>query len=247
MLADQSYIGKGRLFLSPYGGGAGGYEVGNVSKLEFSVSEEKKELLDYTSAGGGKRNSRSRITGVNVAMTLHDINSDNLSAAVFGSKAAVTAGAIVDEAITAYLGALSRTLYQIDTAVAPVVTHTTGTPTYVAGTDYEVTSAGIVALAGGAITAAQALKIDYTKEAGNVVEALTESSQEWVMTFVGLNEAQSGKAVTIDIHRIKFGPLSNLSVIADDFAGLELSGEALSDATKVGASISKYFKVTQAS
>lgn len=246
MLADQSYIGKGRVFLAPYGGG-GGFEVGNVSKLEFSVSEEKKELLDHTSAGGGKRNSLSRITGVNVAMTLHDLNADNLKAAVFGAKASVAAGTVVDEAITGYLGGLSRTAFQIDTAVAPVVTHTSGTPTYVAGTDYEVTSAGIIALDGGAITDAQALKIDYTKDAGNVVEALTTTAQEYVLTFVGLNEAQSGKAVTIDIWRIKFGPLSNLSVIGDDFAALELAGEALSDSTKVGASISKYFKVTQAS
>lgn len=241
--ADFSYIGKGRVFLGPYGGGGAAIEVGNVSKLEFSVDEEKKDLLDYTSAGGGKRNSLSRISAVNVNMTLHDLDSDNLARAVFGSSSAVTAGAVTGEAHTAYIGGLVRFNNVPNATIAPVVTGSGGTPTYTAGTDYEVVGGGVVILEGGAITDALAIEVGYTKVAGNVVEALTSTSQEYTLTFVGLNEAQSGKAVVVDVHRAKFSPLSNLALIGDDFAALDLNGESLSDSTVVGAGLSKFFKV----
>ena len=61
-IADASYIGKGEIFLGPYAGGAAMVSIGNVAELTFSHGTEKKELLDYTSAGGGKANSIERIT-----------------------------------------------------------------------------------------------------------------------------------------------------------------------------------------
>ena len=78
-IADASYIGKGEIFLGPYAGGAAMISVGNVAELTFSHETEKKELADYTSAGGGKANSLERITGVTMSMKAHDINSANLA------------------------------------------------------------------------------------------------------------------------------------------------------------------------
>lgn len=305
---DYSYIGKGKVYLAPYGSGPARF-VGNVSALSFSVSEEKKELLDYTSSGGGKCNSISRISAVEASMTLANLSPKNIAAATFGAVSAVTAGAVTNELQTGYLGGLVQTDYMINTAVAPVVEATNGlaavtranTTAYalnaymvlatpdgnfykattagtsaaspptmnttlgatttdgtvvwtnmgkvllVVTTDYTVSAAGIFIEDAARFTDGQGLTIDYTKKAGNVVEALTESAGSYTLIFDGLNEAQSGRAVTITLHKIKFGPLREFGIIGDDFANLEMAGEVLSDDLVTTTGLSKYFKVAMAS
>lgn len=246
-IADASYIGKGEIFLGPYAAGAAIVSIGNVAELTFSHETEKKELLDYTSAGGGKANSIERITGVTMTMKAHDVNATNLALGAFGSTSAVTAAAVSNEPHAAYKGGLLPLAFVPDLSVAPVVTNVAGTTTYTAGTDYVVTGAGIYVLTGSTIPNSVAgavnVHVDYTKKAVNVVEALVNSAQEYKLIFAGLNEAQSGKQVIITVHRFKPGAAQNIAYLGDDYAALDLPGEALSDSAITGAGLSKFYKV----
>lgn len=242
---EQSYIGKGSIFLGPTDGSAKARNIGNCAKLELAISEDKKELPDYQNSGGGVANSISRISGIEASITLHDISAENLALAVFGSTSAVAAGTVTDEPHTAYLGGLVRLTNLPDTSTI-VVTDSTGTTTYVMDTDYSVNEAGIVPLSTGSIADGSAILVDYTKKAGNVIQAVINSGQEFTMTFVGLNEAQSGKPVVVDLYRVKFSPSQGLGFIGDDFAAMDLTGSVLKDTSKSGAGISQYFKVEQA-
>ncbi len=76
-----------------------------------------------------------------------------------------------------------------------------------------------------------------------MIQALVNSGDEYHFLFDGLNEAQSGKKVVLDIFKVKFTPASSLSFIGDDFGSLELKGIALADVTKTGQGTSSYFKV----
>ncbi len=245
-MADRSYIGKGKVYLGPYGGGGALVSVGNCSRLELSIDEEKKELLDFTSAGGGKANVVSRITGVTVGMTLHDISPENLAKALRGTSSAVTAAAVTNEAHTAYKGGLVVFDNLPDPAQPVTVTGAGGTPTYTEGTDYVRTRTGIEVLAGGGIADGSTIEVDYTKAASDVVEALTQAGAEFTLVFDGLNEAQGGKAVSVRLHRVKFSPAQGLGFIADEFAGLELTGEVLKDESITGSGLSQYLQVTLA-
>ena len=123
-MADFSYIGAGKLFMRVVGAAAGFVHVGNVSALSFAISEDVKELKDYTQGGGGTYNSVRRISGVEASMTLHDLSADNLALAVFGNTNAIAAGAVSAEALgNVYQGSLAPTAYPLDTAVAPTVLH----------------------------------------------------------------------------------------------------------------------------
>jgi hypothetical protein len=117
-----------------------------------------------------------------------------------------------------------------------------GKVTLVVDTDYTVSGSGILLDAAARITDGETFQIDYTKAAGSVIEALTSSAQEYELVFEGLNEAQSGKAVSVQAYRVKIGAAKNLGLITDDFASLEMSGRVLKDATKTGSGISQYFK-----
>ncbi len=235
------YLGSGKIYARTAGAAAGLLELGNASKLEISVKEDKQKLKDYSKPGGGTYSSVSRISEATMMMTLNDLNKTNVARAIFGTDSAVTGATIVDEAVTAYKGAIVPLLHPSPTAVT--VSHTSGTPSYVANTDYEVRAGGIYIIPAGAITDAQALKVDYTYAAYDKVEAMTSSSILMELHFEGLNEANSGKPVIVDIYKAQLSPTKAFSLLGDKFADLEVEAEILADPSKTGVGISQYFRV----
>tara|TARA_R110000868_G_scaffold19036_4_gene82369 strand:+ start:170 stop:907 length:738 start_codon:yes stop_codon:yes gene_type:complete len=244
-MADYSYLGSGKVYLRVAGAAAPRLEVGNVSALSFSIAENVIVLKDFTNQGGGTYNEVRRIDTVEVAMTMHDLSSDNLNRALFGTSATTAAGAVTAEVQTAYKNGLVSTARPINTASSVTVTNSAASTTYVANTDYEVRKGGIFVLTAGAITDAQSIKITYTGLAFDLTQAIVNSAQEYEMFFEGLNEARSGKPVLISAFRVKLGAAQNLSLIGEEFAALEVSGKILADSTK-GAGLSKYFTVAVA-
>ena len=109
-MADFSYIGSGKVYLrdrdaSPQ---LGLVEVGNCSALNFAVTEDVKELKDFTQPGGGTYNEVRRISAVECQITMHDISGKNLSRALYGTATDVASGSVTNESATAYPGALIR-------------------------------------------------------------------------------------------------------------------------------------------
>ncbi len=75
------------------------------------------------------------------------------------------------------------------------------------------------------------------------IEALTTGAQTFEMVFAGINEAATGKTVTVTVHRAKIGAAQGLGFIGDEFAALEITGEVLIDTSIVGAGLSQFFKI----
>lgn len=234
------YLGSGKIYARVAGAAAGLMEIGNASKLELAVKEDKQKLKDFTKPGGGTYTSVSRISEATLSMTLNDLNKTNVARAVFGTESAITGAAVTDETVTAYKGALVPLAHPNPTSV--VVTGSAGTPTYVANTDYEVRPGGIYILAAGAIADAASLKVDYSYAAYDKVEAMTSSSITLELHFEGLNEANSGKPVIVDVYRAQLSPTKALSLLGESFADLQIEAEILADTSKTGAGISQYFR-----
>jgi len=236
--SDKSYIGKGIMY-------ADGIDMGNAISAVFNIEEETKEQKNFRTSGGGNRNSLSRISSVNLSITLTDFTASNIAKGVRGSTSAVTAAAVTDESIAAPASLtgdpLVLTANVIDTAETVTVTSDPAGTTYTADTDYTVTSAGILILDSGSISASDDLLITYTKKAVDVVQALVNSGSEYEITFVGLNESQSDSPVVVTAHRVKFTPASEKQLIGDEFGNLVLEGEVLQDDTKNGTTVSQYF------
>lgn len=244
---QYAYIGKGSIYGRVKGSAAAKRRFGNCSKLTLDVSEERKTMPDYESAGGGIAASARRVTDVQASMTLHELSPENLAMALYGEVAAVTAASVTDEPHTAYVGGLIRFTTVPDRAETVTVTDDAGTTTYTEGTDYKRVNSGIEILAGGAIVDGASILVDYTKAAGSIIQALLNSAQDYELTFDGLNEARSGKPVVIDIHCLKLGVLNTLDAIGDEFAGMEIPGDVLKDESVIGTGLSQYFKVEMVS
>lgn len=75
------------------------------------------------------------------------------------------------------------------------------------------------------------------------IEALTTGAQVFEMVFDGVNEAATGKTVTVTVHRAKIGAAQGLGFIGDEFAALEITGEVLIDTSITTAGLSQFFKI----
>lgn len=75
------------------------------------------------------------------------------------------------------------------------------------------------------------------------IEALTTGAQTFEMVFEGVNEAATGKTVTVTVHRAKVGAAQGLGFIGDDFGSLEITGEVLIDTSIVTPGLSQFFKI----
>jgi hypothetical protein len=237
---DQSYIGKGKVFIQPAGGEM--RFLSNATSMAIAITEEEKKLKDYTAQGGGNRNVLSRIDEIKINFELTDISPENIALALAGTVDDVEAGTVEDEAVTAVVGAISTLAYVGATDVT--VTNEDGTETYALNTDYEVTGAGISVVPGSTILSGETLLVSYSYGAQKAVEALTDSSREYRIVFDGLNEAQSGSPRVVDFYRLKFSPTSGMGYIGDDFDSLTLSATLLRDSTKPSGK-SAYFKDVQ--
>jgi hypothetical protein len=228
----ESYIGSGIVYVD-------GRDVGNASGVKIDIEQETKSQPNFR-GGGGNAAEITKVKGVKLSMTMNDFSNPNMALALRGKVEVLASGAVTDEALNAVLDGLAETAAMIDTSVAPVVKHTTGTPVYVAGTDYVVSAGGIRALSAGAITEGQALKVSYTKKAGNAMQALTESGKTVKVVIDGVNDA-TGKPWTLKFYKWTPSPTAGLDLIGDDFGSFDIEGGVLADASIVATGKSKFF------
>lgn len=108
--------------------------------------------------------------------------------------------------------------------------------------EYEINSSGIYIPDNSTkiSSAGTPVSVGYTTTTGSTIEALVSAGAEYHVIFSGTNMARDGKAVTVDLYRIKFGPPKDLAFISDDFASMVLTATVLKDDTKTGANISAF-------
>lgn len=244
---NWSFKGRGEVYMEDIEAGGGLMSIGNASQLDIAAEVNQQTQQDFTQPSGGLANSISSLSNVTLSITHLDVSPGNLARALRGTIDQITGGTTVtDERHTANAGALipfDNTPDITDTSTITVTLQPDGTATSLSeGTDYEVTRAGIRILDGWSGSDGDEIGVDYTQTEASVVQALVEAGKEFRLVFDGLNEAQSGKAVTVVVHRAKFSPTSGLSLIGDDFGELPVEGEILSD-NSVAAGDSPFFRV----
>ena len=233
----------GQVYARPYGSAAAPMPIGNVLELALEHKEQVIKQPDMSRLGGGTHAEVRRIEEVTVKMKLADINVVNLARATMGTLQAVAMGTVADEAHVATLGGLVRLAHIQPTAV---VLKKGVTVVAAAGND-EVRPEGIYILPTATdLTAADAITVAYSYGEYAAIEALTTKAVELELTFGGLNEADEGKAVLVEIWRASQGVTKSLALIQDKLGALDVEGTVLMDPTKVGVGISKYYKTSMA-
>lgn len=244
MSYSRSFLGKGTIYRRKRGVANAPLEpMGNCSKLVFNVEQERIDELDYESAGGGKRMTIYRISGVTAAITTKNHDPMILALGLRGivteqdSVAPITGEAHADVA----KGSLV-VFERFPDLTKPIVVKK-GATTITEASNYEPKRVGIFILAGAAgVTAGDDITVDYTPLAEDTVEALTVSGDEYYLFFDGLNEAASGKPVAVEAMRLNFSPMKNLGLVTTELGDVELEAEVLGDESVTAEDESKYFR-----
>lgn len=240
---EESYIGNGKLWIKKRGSTDPFREVGNCSAINLGIETEENSLLNYR-GGGGEINKRERISAVSLSVTAHDFLAENLALATRGEVSAAASEAVAAEVQPGVDSGLIRTDKMIDTSETVTVSGPSGSPSYVEGTDFTITAAGIEVMEGGDIASGGDIEITYQSLAADIVDALMNSGDEYQIVADLINEAQSSRYV-VDIWRAKAAPADELALIGDDYGAQTLPFSLLLDTTKEAAGDSGYFKINK--
>lgn len=238
----------GQLYARVYGSTSLHMPIGNVLELGLEHSEDVQTQEDMTTLGGGTHAEVRRVKEVKMKAKIADLNVVNMARSVLGTVEAIGAGTVTDEPHTATLGGLLPLDHISPTAFTLKKGPTAGAATEVpmAG-NYEVKPEGVLLLPEAVgVTAADKLWASYSYGAYAAIEALTTKAVELELLFGGLNEADGGKPVVVDIWRASQGVTKNLTLIGKGFNGLDVEGTVLMDPRKTGAGISRYYRTRMA-
>lgn len=230
----------GQFYARAYGSTGLMLPIGNVLSAELTHTEDVNKQPDMTRLGGGTYAEVRRVTEANIAMKLADLNVVNLARTTLATVSETDAGTVEDEPITLHKGGLIPLPHIM---LTNVVIEVGGTP-LAALNNYEVRPEGIYLYEGATFTDAAAATLSYSFAGQAVLEALTTKSTELQLRLGGLNEADDGKPVVIDIWRTSQGVAKSLGLLTGKFGELDVNGTLLADQTKVGAGISRYYRTT---
>ena len=234
------YIGTGMQYLEDLDIPAGLLEVGNCGELSYEAATNDIKIQDYTRPGGGNAKTVKRIEGVTVKYKAHSYNIANISRAIYGASTRVDSGTVTGEGHKAFPGGLIL----LKNPGASDVVIKAGSVTWDEGVDYEFTDAGlpkIKAEGGKALAAGTDITVDYSHGAHVVIQGLVNSGRRYRHVFVGLNEADTGRPVVIELYRVVHSP-SSLQMISNDFGGMDFTADLEKDGSK-GAGLSQYMVV----
>ena len=129
------FIGKGKAYLGPYGGGSGRTFAGLVTSLEIGAEIETKELFDYTQGGGGVYDSLNRVKSMTCKIDFREMQPRNVAAMTAGYESEVATASVTNEEHVAYKGGLAAFAYPLK-ATATITGSSNVTDGWTAATAY---------------------------------------------------------------------------------------------------------------
>jgi len=218
--------------------------VGNAPQFQVNATETTEDVRDFTSAVGGLHCQHREIQRVDVSLQLKCAYPRNMALAFYGtgSEDNVTTAVVVAEPHVAWPGATVPLDALPDRSVAYVVKSSDGETTYVAGEDYEVTTAGSIRiLEGGDIPAPTVtsgvgqpnITVGYTKSTHTQIQLFNRPSAPVHLHFDGFNVMDgTPRPAYFDLYKVKFGPASSVALIDENSLTLQLTGTAECDKSR---------------
>lgn len=241
----KSYSGVGRVWVRPYGTTTARRHVGNVRVLDLEHDINIERQPDYQRPGGGTAIRKERINQINANMEWLHFEPANWQLAMAGSLTEVATGPVTDEVVTLHKGSVCE-LAHLPSAITTVIS-TAATPvTLAAGTDYEMSAAGLYIPTTSAAIDASEYEVTYTRATQSVLQGATGTATVLDMLFEGLNDSDANKPVVLNLWRLSMPPANVVRLINLELGVMEFAAELLSDPTK-GAGQSAYYRARMVS
>lgn len=207
---------------------------GNVAELKLSL---KTDVLEHYESQTGQRTLDHRMVkqkSATVKLTIEEFTKENLSLALYGNFVTSTPGTVTGETLGGTAPVIGDRYFLAHPKVsALVVTDSAATPaTLTLGTNYtaETDFGAIQFLDVTGFTAP--FKASYGFGVAIEIGIFTQPLPERYLRLEGLNTAQGNAKVLVELYRVAFDPLKEISFISDDYNKFEMEGSLLADSTK---------------
>lgn len=236
------FSGQGKVLVATAVNGVPGVfrHVGNAKGVAFTLGTDTFEHKE--SMTGQRLTDLRLITGktAGVKFTLEDFKKENLALALYGVSSVIGAGTVTAEVLPSTIAAADFVRLAKQKVSSVVVKDSTPTTpkTLIQGTNYRVSNTDLGTLEFLELTTGapfvQPFKADYANALVTNNNMFTTAQPEVWLRFEGLNTADSNKGVLVELYRCALSPLTELALINDELAVLDMSGSVLYDDTKVG-------------
>lgn len=235
---------QGRVFLGKRDAAGLPIEVrspGNVAELKLAL---KTDVLEHYESQSGQRTLDHRMVkqkSATVNLTLEEFTKENLALALYGNHVTAVPGTVTDESVGGATPAVGDRYFFAHPKVSSlVVKDSSATPaTLVAGVDYTVDpdfgALQFLRLNDGgspAVPYVAPFKASYAFGVATEIGIFTQPLPERYLRLEGLNTAQGNAKVLVELYRVAFDPLKEISFISDEYNKFEMEGSLLADATK---------------
>lgn len=206
------------------------YEVGNCPSLTIDLAVE---TIEHTESWSGQRMTDLRLTKAkraSIKMTLEGFSLDNLALGLYGTPTTRAAGTVTAESLgTVQAGRVYPLANPM--SVSNVVIKD-GSDATVPAAKYELDATFGVIKVLDVTGTTMPWRADYDYGAAkNLVMFLTNPPAR-KLRLRGVNTAQSNAPVLIELYRVQFDPIKDLSMIQDELGKLEFEGSVLADPTR---------------
>lgn len=242
-MASRGFLGAGDLYISRYNPTTGTFEgfkgPFEATKFEIKPNVELKELSSKGRTTYGQViESVALPQPAEFTVELPEVNKQSMSLALLGTETAVNQGSGTwsNQPVTVTAKDVWLDLGKMNVAeVGFTVTDTTGTTTYVRGTDYEINykMGWLKILPGSAIAAAAVLHVDgtYNAVSGTSIAGATQSQIRAQFRLHGMNFADQ-LPVIVDVWEAIIAADAAFDFLSDDFATVSLPGRLKTPAGK---------------
>lgn len=232
---------QGRVYLGKRDSNGQPVEVrspGNVAELKLSL---KTDVLEHYESQSGQRTLDHRMVkqkSATVNLTLEEFTKENLALALYGNHTVGNSGSVTDERIGGNIPIVGDRYFLAHPKIANLLLRdSSASPReLVMGVDYtgdlDFGAIQLLRLDDGNMPYTPPFMASYTFGAATEIGIFTQALPERYLRLEGLNTAQGNAKVLVELYRVAFDPLKEISFISDDYNKFELEGSLLADPTK---------------
>jgi hypothetical protein len=227
---------QGRVFLGKRDTAGLPIEVrspGNVAELKLSL---KTDVLEHYESQTGQRSLDHRMVkqkSATVNLTIEEFTKENLALALYGNHVVGTAGSVTAEPFGGDTPVVGDRYFLAHPRVSSlVVTDSAGTPaTLTAGALHRRPGLRCRPVS-GYHRLHRTVQGGLRLRRGHRDRHLHAGAAGALPALEGINTAQGNAKVLVELYRVAFDPLKEISFISDEYNKFELEGSLLADTTK---------------
>lgn len=209
--------------------------IGDVSEMTLSFEEEKFTHKESYSGNRSEVRELSVGTSMNTSLTIHELSADNVALFTRGKRSSVTEGTVTDED----LGTLAAgdVVQLANVGVSDVVISDSETPqATIEPEHYAVDAFGEVTFHSLPTSPAPTmpLKANYSHTSAEQTAFLGGAKKDFALRYKGINIAEGGKPVLVELYKCSASLLQQLSLITsgNELASAPVEFKPLLDASK---------------